>query len=456
MAGVMESHRSEAVCLRDIVSFLLRERLFASAEIVGSFFLCTTSLPSHPAELRFSLHADALSMYADALKGKGEHKRASMYYKQAVQHRKLAKGILVEGDQPETLTAKISTPGNPCVREISGTAHMSNPPSVSTVNLTESQASKEGIRSGAWRRGGVEAWRLVFPPDLFDVQVEYLPLAELKFKEAQCLITGGDTGAAISSLEAILPYARTAEMSITLAQTYRNSNLKRNACSVYKRALRENPLVVEAIVPLLEMGMTAKEVVKILEDKLPTCPLGVSLSDLPWLTLFVDGHAFSCNSRPKDALEQFLRIENLYSANLMALLQVGKAYMDLDLWDEAYTAFRKARLADEMNMDLMDCYGIVMRQKSMPGGLNRLSHELLSVNPGRPETWVVAALYSEVRGDRDRAVKFVDKALELRPQHALAHILKGSLVLAGGDVQAAHVSFQQANTIRKDIHSFKG
>lgn len=26
---------------------------------------------------------------------------------------------------------------------------------------------------------------------------------------------------------------------------------------------------------------------------------------------------------------------------------------------------------DDANVDLMDCYGVVMRQKTMPGGLNR-------------------------------------------------------------------------------------
>lgn len=58
-------------------------------------------------------------------------------------------------------------------------------------------------------------------------QKEYLPVAELKFMEAQCLIAGGEAGSAIPALEAILQFARTPEMSVTLGRVYESSGLKR-------------------------------------------------------------------------------------------------------------------------------------------------------------------------------------------------------------------------------------
>lgn len=54
-------------------------------------------------------------------------------------------------------------------------------------------------------------------------------MAELKFMEAQCLIAGGEPGAAISALESILQFARTTEMSATLGRVYETSGLKRCA-----------------------------------------------------------------------------------------------------------------------------------------------------------------------------------------------------------------------------------
>lgn len=52
-------------------------------------------------------------------------------------------------------------------------------------------------------------------------------MAELKFMEAQCLIAGGEAGSAIPALEAILQFARTLEMSVTLGRVYESSGLKR-------------------------------------------------------------------------------------------------------------------------------------------------------------------------------------------------------------------------------------
>lgn len=63
----------EATVLFDIVESLLREKLYHSAEIVGSLLLARASTSQYS-----GLHAEALSMFADALKGRGEHKRATV------------------------------------------------------------------------------------------------------------------------------------------------------------------------------------------------------------------------------------------------------------------------------------------------------------------------------------------------------------------------------------------
>lgn len=65
--------RDDATVLFDIVESLLREKMYHSAEIVGSFLLSKSSVSQIG-----GLHAEALSMFADALKGRGEHKRATV------------------------------------------------------------------------------------------------------------------------------------------------------------------------------------------------------------------------------------------------------------------------------------------------------------------------------------------------------------------------------------------
>ncbi|CAM9332755.1 unnamed protein product [Pylaiella littoralis] len=455
MMAMARTTRDDAIVLFDIVDNLLGEKLYHSAEIVGGILLSRASISQIG-----GLHAEALSMFADALKGRGEHKRATMYCKQSLLHLQLQKDI------ESSPRSAFTSPPPP-------------PPSAFSANMdvssqhpqhSQQQPQQQPYRSWADRRrdrsgarvggggggGGAFSTGGTAGSNLTPHQIEYLRVAELKFMEAQCLIAGGESGAAIQALETILQFARTAEMSATLARVYETSGLKRNACSMYKRTLRENPMAVETIVPLLEMGVSADEVLGIIDTALRETPAGVTMSELPWLPLYVAGHADSCACRSKDALANFARLEHLYPNNLGALLQVAKAHVDLDQWDEALSAFKKARLVDDANVDFMDCYGVVMRQKNMPGGLNRLANELLSTDPRRAETWVVMALYSEVRGDKDKPIMFVDKALELKPSYAMAFILKGSFVLAQGQLEEAPKFFLQANNIRKDIYSYKG
>lgn len=65
--------RDDATVLFDIVESLLREKMYHSAEIVGTFLLSKSSVSQIG-----GLHAEALSMFADALKGRGEPKRATV------------------------------------------------------------------------------------------------------------------------------------------------------------------------------------------------------------------------------------------------------------------------------------------------------------------------------------------------------------------------------------------
>lgn len=73
MMAMARTTRDDAIVLFDIVDNLLGEKLYHSAEIVGGILLSRASISQIG-----GLHAEALSMFADALKGRGEHKRATV------------------------------------------------------------------------------------------------------------------------------------------------------------------------------------------------------------------------------------------------------------------------------------------------------------------------------------------------------------------------------------------
>lgn len=104
----------------------------------------------------------------------------------------------------------------------------------------------------------------------------------------------------------------------------------------------------------------------------------------------------------------------------------------------------------------MDYYAVLLRQKSAGPLLNSLAHKLMSVDQKRPEPWVAVALYSDLKGDRDKAMALVDRALQLDRQHVLAYHVKGTLLLSMGRVDSAIAAFLEASELQKDVHSFKG
>jgi hypothetical protein len=44
----------------------------------------------------------------------------------------------------------------------------------------------------------------------------------------------------------------------------------------------------------------------------------------------------------------------------------------------------------------------------------RLSQELLSINATRPEPWISIAMYAEIKGKKEQAINFIDKARKLK------------------------------------------
>ena len=57
----------------------------------------------------------------------------------------------------------------------------------------------------------------------------------------------------------------------------------------------------------------------------------------------------------------------------------------------------------------MDIYGQILLHKSDELSLGNLAHELLYTDQKKPQGWLVAAMHSELRGDIDKAILFVDK-----------------------------------------------
>jgi hypothetical protein len=87
--------------------------------------------------------------------------------------------------------------------------------------------------------------------------------------------------------------------------------------------------------------------------------------------------------------------------------------------------------ADGELVDFQDYHAVLLRQRAAAPELGRLAKRLMDQTAGkRPEPWVAASLHADLRGDKERALAFVDKATAVDPAHVLTYHVKGTYVRA--------------------------
>jgi tetratricopeptide (TPR) repeat protein len=124
---------------------------------------------------------------------------------------------------------------------------------------------------------------------------------------------------------------------------------------------------------------------------------------------------------------------------------------------QALRAFERLRAMEPLQTRGMDVYGYLLF--STPGSdsaLSLLALQLMETNKGSPQTWAVAALYSERRGDSDKAAAFIEHAIRLDPQHAFLYRVRGLVQLSAGALSHAVISFRQANSIKREVDNYAG
>ncbi|KAG0599369.1 hypothetical protein M758_12G146900 [Ceratodon purpureus] len=385
--------------LREQMTFLLEQGLHDSAEMVGNFLM---SLVSTNGELSPGSRAECMILYGDALYGRKEHRRALNVYRQALQ---LCR----------------ATPKQP----MSGT----RTPVQSRPASAASAAHDSKINEN-----------------------------EVKYKIGLCHLAVHDTRAALSEMEGIPSKARTLRINLTLAKLYRMTGYDRVATASYRECLKQCPYVLEAIVALAELGMASKDIHALFPQGQGKISRSTTEHPEPvrWLQRFADGHSSITTHDYKGALEHFNSLGQRFPNNPHLLLESAKAEMALTKNDEAAHNFEKARQIDPFNISSMDEYAMLLRSRGEHMDLNRLVHDLISIDATRPEVWVAAAVYWEMRDDKIRALTYADKSMRVDDRHTSAYIVKGNISLALNRPEAAVMAFRKAQLLKPDLRSYQG
>ncbi|XP_026423078.1 anaphase-promoting complex subunit 7-like [Papaver somniferum] len=384
---------------RDQIASLLDLGLYDSAQMLSCFLLSSSTTN---AETNSHLKADSYVLLGDSLYGEKEHKRAIYMYKQALN---LCKII-----PKQTMTSSRG--------------------SLSTSNRSSSPNS---------------------------VNVSAINENEVKFKITLCHSALNDNRAALVEMEGIPSKARTLRMNLTLAKLYRYSRHSRAAISCYKECLRHCPYILEAITALAELGVAAKDILTLFPQTPSRSgrPPFDNFDSSRWLQRFVEAQCCIASNDYKGGLELFAEILQRFPSNVHILLEVAKVEAIIGKNDEAMMNFEKARSYDPYVIDYMDEYAMLLKTCSDSSKLNRLVHDLLSIDPTRPEVCVALSVLWE-RKDERRAMAYVDKCLRIDDRHIAGHIMKGNLFLSLGRPDNALASFRAAQELRPDLRSYQG
>jgi tetratricopeptide (TPR) repeat protein len=153
---------------------------------------------------------------------------------------------------------------------------------------------------------------------------------------------------------------------------------------------------------------------------------------------------------------------------------MAKNALESNKYDEAHSLFRILRRTDPYNIDSLDYYAYLLMNKKDDIELNKLAHDVISINYTNPIGWIIVALFCELKNETKKALSFVEKvrrantsslivydwgiiqAIRLAPQYHHSFRVKGFLLLRHEQADKALISYFQANNICKDLGSSLG
>ncbi|KAG7026293.1 Anaphase-promoting complex subunit 7 [Cucurbita argyrosperma subsp. argyrosperma] len=397
---------------KDQISTLLDQGLYSSAQMLGCFLV---SSPAANSESSPHLKSESLVLLGDALFREREYRRAIHTYKQALQYYKI----------------------------------------IPKQNSTTTRSSLQSNRASS--------------PNSFNVSA--INENEVKFKIASCYCALSDNRAALVEMEGIPSKARNLQMILLMGKLYRYARHNRAAIAYYKECLRHCPYVFEAIIALAELGVAAKDIISLFPQNLQTSMLKIGFTRLQLeaakLLLITSIQIAGCYAmlRPSVALLPMITkvVWSCFRTCCNVFPIIFTCYLKLQRRveavigknDEAIINFEKARSIDPYLITYMDEYAMILKKKCDYSMLNKLVHDLLNIDPTRPEVFVALSVLWETKDERG-ALTYAEKSIRTDERHIAGFIMKGNLLLAMKQPEVAVSAFRNAQELRPDIRSYQG
>ncbi|KAK6117310.1 hypothetical protein DH2020_048944 [Rehmannia glutinosa] len=304
---------------------------------------------------------------------------------------------------------------------------------------------------------------------------------EVKFKIATCHSALGENRAALAEVctynRSFVFYksdggnsskSRNLEMNLMMAKLYRNSRHTRAAIGCFKECLRNCPYIIEAIVALAELGVSAKDIISLFPQTPNRSgrPPSIILIQVAGCRRYVEAQCCIASNDYKGGLELFSNFYNDFQTtstyylkwpSILSSSSMLKLMIQINQYLGRFSLnhlIDKVRSIDPYVVTYMDEYAMLLKLKSDHSKLNKLVHDLLNIDPTKPEVFVALSVLWEKKDERG-ALSYAEKSIRIDERHVAGYIMKGNLYLSMNRPEAAVIAYRGAQELRPDLRSYQ-
>lgn len=115
-------------------------------------------------------------------------------------------------------------------------------------------------------------------------------------------------------------------------------------------------------------------------------------------------------------VESLLGLQALFPGNAYVLYQLAYCYSQMEHSEQALSVFRSLRSTDAYCLRGMDSFAhLLFSHKRGEAELCRLASDLMAIDGGhvvKAQSWAVASMYAERKGDHEKAILFIENVRE--------------------------------------------